>query len=166
MYNNQGPRNSLPKNVDTSAPAKKQELDDMINRLCLDGILEYKVAQDRCSRAVWGLLLLTAIAMGIFQCWQTVQTYRYSPILTTTKILVNETMEFPDIYICPMNAIDKTKAPTDEYIDLAQKFLMANQMKNKVSHNAFHLCMQQTTDVPVFRTCRTSSTDLPQIRIS
>lgn len=115
------------------SPTSSMEIQARIERLCLDGVQEYQSADSRSAKFVWGVLLIGALGMTIFQCVTSIDTFRQSPVLTTTQLMVQEKMPFPDIYVCPMNAIDGHKIHSDEYIQLARKYLTAGQKLRGVS---------------------------------
>lgn len=88
---------------------KKPMYKEMIYRLSVHGALDFYESHTFPMKLGWAIVILVALIFATIEIYLTVDTYLKSPILTTYAIVPKNELEFPNVYICPMNALDKEK---------------------------------------------------------
>uniref|UniRef100_A0A7S2YC09 Uncharacterized protein n=1 Tax=Entomoneis paludosa TaxID=265537 RepID=A0A7S2YC09_9STRA len=63
-------------------------------------------------RLLWGALVLTALALMVWQIESLIRQYRSFEVVTDTITIVPETMEFPEITVCNTNIVSKWRSET------------------------------------------------------
>lgn len=114
-------RGMAPQHVSYSAPPpsefqtlKARQMDTTFKEIEIDGWRSLIRASSTPSRAFWLAISILCLGILVYEVRAVFVNYFTRPLSTSYLILTNESMIFPDIYICPMNSINWTTIDHDK----------------------------------------------------
>lgn len=117
---------------------KKPAYKDMLYRLSIHGALDLYESNSCPMKFMWAIVILVALSFATIEIILTINTFLYSPILTTYAVVPKTELNFPSIYVCPMNVVDKVKIKNKPY-NLVQQLVDFFGMANDLFDNDFML---------------------------
>lgn len=79
-----------------------------LNKLEMDGFSSLAESTTWCARVFWLILLLFVLSVLTYEIIKTIQDYQHNKVITTYTVILNDSMVFPVIYICPGNYLNDT----------------------------------------------------------
>lgn len=124
---------------DEVKPKKKSAYKEMFYRLSVHGALDFYESHTWSLKFIWAFVIIAALILATIEIYLTFDTYINSPILTSYTVVPKNELKFPQVYVCPMNAVNKNNVKPSQLTTLQTFFAMAKDEKmpilSKINRN-------------------------------
>lgn len=100
--------NWTPNGVIQESPSISRAADNLVKHIQIEGFRQFVAAQGVFVKALWLVLFSLSLVVLIYELCKGVRDYRESPVTTTFTVRTPQALDFPQVYICNANPMNRS----------------------------------------------------------